>query len=306
MVWGLYYNIWNFGYYDFVSREQKSKSYATSFGILSMFNDIGYVIGPLLAAQFVLSKGNFLPMLSPVVLLILALFFFGGVVLLKNRDNKNRKVINDDVDQNRNVSMLKEASLWYKVGKHMWPVLLMGILLSITEAMFWLVTPMLEGKTENFSQLGGFLMTASLAPSLFVNWSVGSFTNRFGKKQTAFVTFLLSNLILFTVGFVSNPFVIILLVFLSSMFEAMAFPAIAGAVADYLKESKSFDNEIMSVRDFCGNIGYVIGPIIAGFLMDKIGSLMIFSYFAAFGILASSFLIFFSPKSIDFHDRSIK
>jgi MFS family permease len=307
MVWGLYYNIWNFGYYDFVSREQNSKSYASSFGILSMFNDIGYLVGPLIAAQFVLTGHTLLPMISPIFLVLLAAFFFMGVIFLKNKERKKRKNPESEIlEKERDVSFLKEVKLWYLVSKRMWPILLMGISLSITSAMFWVVTPLLDGKSEGMNQLGGILLTASLAPSLFVNWSVGTFTNKFGKKYTAFAAFLLSNLILLSVGFISNPYIIILAVFLSSLFSSISYPALSATVADYLKESKSYDNEILSVKDFFGNVGCIIGPLVAGFLMDRIGSLMIFSYFAVFGIAVSIFLLFFSPKSIDFHDRSMK
>ncbi len=304
MIWGLYYNIWNFGYYDFVAREQKTGSHASSFGFLSMFNDLGYVIGPLIAAQFVLREGSLFPIVTPIFGFFLGMLFLIGIYLIQKKARKKNKLISDE--NGRNVTFLKEAGLWLKIGRHMWPVLLLGTFLSITEAVYWTVTPLLEDVSTNLAHFGGIIMAASLAPSLFINWSVGVFTSKFGQKYTAYVSFLLSNLILLTVGFVSDPYIIIILIFLSSLFEALAFPAIAGAVADYLKESKSFDNEILSVKDFFGNVGYIIGPIFAGIMLDEIGSLMIFTYFAAIGLFVSLILIFFSPKSIDFHDRSIK
>lgn len=316
MLWALYYNIWTFGFYDFVAREEKSHNHAVSFGYLTVFNDIGYIIGPILAAQLIISEGSILPGLTPMIALLFALFFIIGIILLSNYKERKRKVGNEHKEgveeanknqQNeRNITFFTEANLWLKVGRKMWPILILALFLNVLEAIFWVVFPIMEDLGSNVQHLGGILMAVSLAPSLFITWLIGPVTTQFGKKRTAFISFLLANIILLAVGFVSNVYIVIILIFVSNLFQAMAFPAVAGAVADYLKESKSYHNEILSVKDFFGNIGFVIGPVLAGFLLDNIGGLMILSYFSIGGIIISIFLLLFSPRSIDFHDRSVK
>ncbi len=56
-LWGLYYNLYNFGVFDFVSRVSPSDERGGYFGMLYLFKSLGYIIAPLLVG-FVISTNN--------------------------------------------------------------------------------------------------------------------------------------------------------------------------------------------------------------------------------------------------------
>jgi len=77
----------------------------------------------------------------------------------------------------------------------------------------------------------------------------------------------------------------------------MSWPAINGAYADYINEAGRVENEINGLEDFFTNIGYVAGPMIAGFLVDLIGNTLTFSVLGVFGALSAVVLLVVTPKS---------
>jgi MFS family permease len=305
MIWGLYYNLWSFGRYDFVTVEGNPNNHASSFGIVSTFRDIGYLIGPLIASRTVFSSDNnsglFITVFSMILALVSLLFMTNIVKTSENTGNLYNK---RDLHIERSMKM--ELSLWRIVAIKMWPILIVGIFLGILSATYWTIVPIIHTIAPQLEGFEGIILVAMIAPSIFVNLTVGSFTSRFGQKRTAYWGLLLSGLILLSVGYIENPYVIILMIFVSSMFSAICYPSLSGAVADYLDESKSYDNEILSVQDFTDNIGYIIGPLFAGLMLDFVGDLRVFTYIAIAGILLAVLLLIMSPKEIDFHDKSIK
>jgi len=146
-------------------------------------------------------------------------------------------------------------------------------------------------------------MTMYALPPLLVGWIVGSFTRRYGKKRTAFVSLFCGSVFLMLFSFIHNPYLLMFDVFVVSMFLSMAFPSINGAYADYISETGEYEREIEGLEDFYYNLGYVVGPMTAGFLADQLGNGNTFSLIGLFGAVASLVLIFVTPKSIDVRVR---
>lgn len=96
-----------------------------------------------------------------------------------------------------------------------------------------------------------------------------------------------------------NPILILCDVFIASFFVGFTIPAINGAYADYISESSNVEKEIEALSDFSTNIGYVIGPIIAGFLADRVGNAQTFSILGLSGMIIAIILILKTPKSIN-------
>ena len=141
-------------------------------------------------------------------------------------------------------------------------------------------------------------MTAYSLPVLIVYWWVNSITNKFGKKRTAYISFLLGSLFLIPICFIKEPFIIIALVFMSSFFGSLAWPAIDGAYADYISESAHYEKEIEGLTDFTCNIGYIIGPIFAGLMADQVGNQNVFAILGIFNIFMVLILLLITPKHI--------
>lgn len=142
-------------------------------------------------------------------------------------------------------------------------------------------------------------MTAYTLPSLLVGWWVGGVTAKLGKKRTGYLGLLIGSLFLGLINFTSQPVGIILLVFVASFCLSLSWPALKAAFADYIKETGKYEKEIEGLEDFYTNLGFIIGPILGGFLADRVGNQMTFSFLGLLGVLVALVLIKITPKKIN-------
>jgi MFS family permease len=259
-------------------------------------------VAPLIAGATVMTIGKPTTAIYPMLAGFLALLF----ISLTINSSKRIKHLSKKQNEHPSRDFKQEMKTLIIVGRRLWPFMLLTINLALMESAFWTIAPLLENVSSSFAGLGGIFLAVSMVPSLVISWSVEPLTRSFGKKKTAFYTFLFANLLLLTVGYLTNAYMILLIIFLVNLLEAITFPAASAAFADYLKESNSYDNEIIAAKDFAGNIGYIIGPLVAGISLDLIGDLKIFTVFATVGVITSLILILFTPKKIPFYDKNVK
>jgi MFS family permease len=305
MLWGLYYDLFSFASFDFISKESPKEHHASSFGTIGVFKSMGYLVGPLVAGGLASGVMNFGASNLSLFFLFISFIFLIALILL-GREESSHEVHHHESPPDEAMSMHEEAFLWYRVWRRIVPVIIFTMLVYFFDAIYWTIGPLLSEDFPSFSDFGGLFIVAATVPSLITVWLVGNISGKFGKKRTAYSTFFVSCLVLFAVGFVGNPYAVLLLVFVSSLLSSIAYPSLLGTFADYLKESKRYDNEIIGVEDVAVNIGYVVGPIVAGVLSGIAGNLMTFSYVAIFGAVVVAVLFFVTPREIDFHDRSVE
>ena len=78
----------------------------------------------------------------------------------------------------------------------------------------------------------------------------------------------------------------------------MSFPALSGAYADYITETQSYEKEIQGVIDVFYNIGWVLGPMLAGLLAQAFGNAQSFSILGVISVIMCFILILKMPKKI--------
>lgn len=294
-IWGIYYDLKNFGELDFVARHMSPKEYSSSFGVLQVFKSLGYLVAPILAGLAIGQAMSWKPFLISWIFLIISIIFFACLLFLtqkyKNKINNPNKVY-------KKIGLFREINLWKKIGRTILPVLILTLLLSLIDAFFWTIGPLFAESFNGTNQFSGFFMTAYSLPVLFIGWFIGSITKKYGKKRTAFVGLLIGSSILATIFLFTNFLPTIAIVFISSIFTSLSWPAINGAYADYVEETKKVDKEIEGLQDFFTNLGYVIGPIMAGGLFDLMGGSATFSILGILGAVAAVILIIVTPKHI--------
>lgn len=294
-VWGLYGDINSYATFDFVSRRSQFDQHCKSFGILGIFKGLGYLISPLIAGLIIAQTINFFPFsLALSFILIFAIFY----LLLVDFSPKKDSPQYDRHPHYHHYNFFHEFHLLQKISKILFPVLLFTVTLYIFDAVFWTIGPIFSESFPSFRNFGGLFMAAYTLPVLVVNWFINPIVNRFGKKRTGHIAFLLSSLFLLPVAFLNQPTLVIIFVFISSLLGSIAWPAINGAYADYISESHSYDKEIESLADFSCNIGYIIGPIFAGIMADLVGNRHVFAALAILDIFIVLILLLITPKHI--------
>lgn len=293
-LWGLYYDLLNFGLFDFISRKTEKDEFSSSFGVVSVFKSLGYLLGPVFAGLLIGKMISWQPFIFSWVCLFVAFIFF--LVLIVFLSKNKSTIIEQTV--NKKINFLKELHLWSKVGKTIFPVLIFTLLLNIIDAFFWTIGPLFAENLAGLHPLGGLLVTFYMFPSLILGWLVGNITDKFGKKRTAFFSFIIGSIFLILLTLIKNPLIVLVLVFCFSCFASLSWPAIKATFSDYISETPTLEKEIEGLADFFANIGYVIGPITAGVLADLVGNQNAFGVLGITGIVTVLVLIKITPKEI--------
>lgn len=298
-IWALFTDLWNFAFHDFVSREAKIAYHVSSFAFMSMFNDLGYVLGTLVSSTVEMySDTNILYILLGILLFATALL--GLIFTKKSKEKKIESIHKDDILVTKNLKSL------LLIARKLSPLLILTVLIFTIEAVTWTVTPVIARIAPELEGLGGLILALTFIVGLFAYFLTEPITRKIGKKKTAVISFIISSLLLIPQGLVSSAFLYLLFSTFSAFISGFFFPAIGGAFADYLSESKSYDNEIMVADSMSKNIAYIIGPALGGILMQLTNSTILFSYLGIFVTIIGIIIFITLPKNIDFRDKTIQ
>lgn len=299
MLWGLYYDLLSFGSFNFITRKTSQNHHSHGFGVIDVFRTLGYLLGPLIAG-LLFSEGGIdnTPYFAIFFLTIGFIFLLIDIFTVRYKKSINESFENEDDDVFEKRSFYTEFLYWIKTGKKLRTVLLFIIVYLMVDAVVWTIGPLLSLEFKQIPGFGGLFVASAVIPGVITGWFVGRITNKYGKKKTAYIAFIISCVVRFSLGFTNNPYLILIIMFTSSLIASFSWPAIAGAFADYLAESKHYDNEILGLQDFASNVSYIIGPVLAGMLSDSVGILATFSYTSVIGIIIGIFLLIVTPKEI--------
>ncbi len=295
-VWGLYYNLYNVGTLDFVSRAGHN-AHAREFGVFKVFDGLGYMIAPLLGSFLLISILN--KDYSKYVMLFLIapafLFFF----LLINYHKHKGKVAQFSRHSQKLIirkrvafNFVKEMGIWKKVISNLMPVLLLTLVINMVDSAMWTVGPLYS---ESLG--GGYFMLAYTIPPLLVGWVTGRVANRFGKRHTSTIALFVGCILMLGIGLISFLPLLYAASFAVSFCFSLAWPIISSIYADNINREEDTHEQIESVEDLFTNMGDVLGPIMAGYIVQYTGSHKTFLYVGAIGVLFSITLFLFKKEN---------
>lgn len=291
-MWGLYYDLNNWGNFDVIGRVSNENERSVNFSVLYGFKSLGYLIAPFVIGLLIGEVVNWKPFFFMSVFIALSFVFFG--IALKNATVSAGKT--KKTKPMKSFGIFQEILLWKKVGHILWPVLIFTMIMYTIDAFFWTIGPLFS-EYFNFLHVGkGVFLAMYTLPPLFIGWGVGPLTKSFGKKKTAYISTFIGAIILASFPLIHEPVILLSLTFIASCFIAVGWPSINGAYVDYLKESPILQKEIEALEDSFTNFGYVLGPISAGILADKFGNLQAFSILGIFSASVLLLLMKFTPK----------
>lgn len=272
--WGLYYDLLNFGTFDFVSRTSEKSEHSSSFGLLNMTKSLGYLVAPIVAGLVIGERLTAEPFLMMSVFLFIAAFCF-GVLMVRSLQHPVEHM--HETRHYKPLNALREFRVWRTIGKAIWPVLILILVLNVVDSFFWTLGPLVSEELQLGWLPGSLFITAYSLPSLLVGWFIGSVVKRYGKRRTATICLLLGSLLFLLLGSIGPDVGKVVTVFAGSFLIAMSWPSVSSMVTEYITDSERYEKEIEGIVDFATNIGYVVGPMIAGYLGDTIGNIRAFS-----------------------------
>ncbi|RJQ35070.1 MFS transporter [Candidatus Parcubacteria bacterium] len=292
-IWGVYFDLYGFGTFDFIGRYSNKDTHASNFGIAQMFRALGQLLAPLIVG-FVIVEGIDWRSFGLYWLFLLIAFAFLLVLFLMYHKRSPQK----EVIKPRRRHFFIELRLWRKMGWHMMPILFVTFYLWSIDAFFWTLSPLYPGAVGLPAQFGGFMLAAFVFPVLIVGWFVGSLTKRFGKKRTAIVSLLAGSAVLSFFTLAPNPFLGLLVVLLASFFTSVALPSINSWFTGYIYDVPALEGETEGLADLAQNTAYIFGPFFAGVLADVVGIASAFTILGLVGFLAAAVLLFLTPNKI--------
>jgi MFS family permease len=300
-LWGVYFDLKNIGNFDFVGRHTAKTEHASSFGLIQVFQSVGFLLAPILVGFLIAENFNYKPLVLAWIFLVMAAIFFGLLFFSKDKTAGYKETEYGDRKKTWAGLLLD----WKDLGKILFPVLILTLMINFIDSFFWTVGPIFAESLTEMKKFAGFFMTAYSLPALLVGWIVGSLTRKHGKKKTAFITLLIGSIFLSLINFIDNTILVILNILIASFFISMSWPAINGAYADYISETPHYEKEIAGLEDFFTNLGYVLGPVLAGVIADNIGTAGAFSLLGMIGIIVAIILLIITPKKININ-KSLK
>lgn len=309
-VWGLYYDLSNFGLLDFVSRKFEESKRPVILYLINGNITTGYLVFYFVfAAGIVISMSLETAMLMYIILGFSFLFFLA--LLFFNRKDKIDLL---PLNVTKPLSFFFEAKLWMKINKIILPLVLLTLLFSIAESFFWTLGPLM---TQNMKKLQAvsddiynlpfdnndpnaiylvhesvksvypsdmtLLVLAVMAISMI--GVLVFLRERLGKMHTAYAIFYIGSVMMAFLYFAQKDIDVVYNIMFAFGFFSFAIPILDSAYTDYINKFSAVEKELQGIRDFFVNMGYVAGPVISGILADKVG------YVRAFSVLGISYLI---------------
>jgi MFS family permease len=117
---------------------------------------------------------------------------------------------------------------------------------------------------------------------------------------------LAGSIVLIGLGQLTSAAGLITAAFLAAVCFSIALPSMNGAYADYIHEANPVATDIEALEDFASNVGFIIGPILAGFLADQIGQAHTFSAVGLLGVLLMTTLLMLTPRHLKVSDVRVR
>src|SRR6185503_11873762 len=89
-MWGIYFDLENFGNFDFVGRKADTEVHASHFGMLLSFKSVGYLLAPLIAGLLIgATTVGSRPFIFSWIVLGIAGVFFSFLLFMGRKKDKS-------------------------------------------------------------------------------------------------------------------------------------------------------------------------------------------------------------------------
>lgn len=295
-LWGIYYELINFANYQFMGSSVPSHMRAGVWGFSGIFVGLAYFLGPFIAAQL-LMHGIFLTQGVIIIFLTSALLI---LTLTKKVHDIPAQV--DFVDLNP----WKEFKHWLTLSIHIWPVLIISLVLGFIDSTFWTVGAIWTEKLTKINPWGIWFLPLYLLPFICLGIPLSSWKIYQGKKKMAEKFLALSGIFLVGMAVSSNISWQLAVVCLSASALAVCYPLLQGIYSDIIARMGTEKKDMIGLTNSVTNISYIIWPVFAGLIVSHVGERLTFAWLGLGVIIIAVILLFVTPKKLKLPQSEIK
>ncbi|HSW90093.1 MAG TPA: MFS transporter [Patescibacteria group bacterium] len=302
VVWGIYFEAMVFANYHAVHSIVTKEHFAWAWGILALFRNLSLVIGPALAGFLLQSaeRPNE-PLFVAATLYGIGILFF-IVLRMTSHLGKYHPLTPEEAKPR---SIKEELRLWLTLEKTLWPLLGLMLLFYFVDCAFFSVGPLFSEHLKMRSEVGVLFMSMYSVPGLFIGFFTAKLAKPFGKKRIAYVGGIIGGIGLVLIRTVTAVLPILAIVFIASIGLAILWPELTATFEDFIARTGRFRGDLIGLTAIFGSIPYVIGPIVNGFLNDRIGEQNVFAFWGALLVVYSGALFFIVKRKVRLPEQQL-
>ncbi len=297
-VWGIYYEFLGFGGQQFVSEAVPATARSGAWAIMGVFRSLAYFLGPIIGSYIALTKGN------TETVLTAAFFVFLGYVIWLVMGRNSKKTTSEQNEEK--VNILRELKLWWVLLEHVWPILMVSMVMGLIDATFWTTGTVLSDNLAKQNWLGGMFLPFYMLPMVIFGVVVARWGVYKGKKKIAEISMLIAGIFLSLMGVISSYWFMLAVSLLTGTALAVAWPMIDAVYSDIVQRMGKEGKHMVGLSSSTISIAYILGPILAGGIAQVVGERMTFSIMGVFMVIVAIILLLVTPKKLRLPQVEIK
>lgn len=299
IVWSIYYELRNYSKFDFVHRFLPTEKNTLAWSIMTIFQSTAYMLGPAITV-FLVNKQTRLPLYASLTITASTIIVFFVFIGLFKKGNRGVLKLN-----HRPRTFWKEINVFKILTKRIWALLLFSFTLTLLDVSFWTTGVLYAEKLRAQSRWGGLFLILYCLPTIFIGWIIPHIYQSLGKKRTAIIAGMGAAVSLILLGFIHNIVVILILVVCISIGFDIAMILIAATFEDYITRLDTTRQELVSINELSGNLGYTIGPVLMGFIVYKFSFGASFIFVGVLILITSIYALAVIPRKIRMPHREL-
>lgn len=293
--WGVSYEAMVFTTYHAIHEAVGHIHHAWAWGVVAVLKNIALTIGPLVASA-TYAQMHYLPLFFAILLnaMGVVLFLFHQVL----EKQKMRAEVAHHQVESKPRTLRETLMIWKTLDKVLWPLLLFFVLFYFFDSAVYSVGPLLSEQLKSVHPLGVFFVSLYGVPGIFVGIWVEKISEHYGKKKLAFFSGIVGGLTAVIIGMSTHVPIILIGMFITSFWLSLLHPAMTAVFEDLISRGEDIANDLISLTALTGSVSYVVGPILNGFLAERIGPQLVFSFWGIVICLFSSWLFLRFPRKV--------
>ncbi|MCX6704126.1 MAG: MFS transporter, partial [Candidatus Woesebacteria bacterium] len=295
-LWGIYYEFVAFANYQFMGSVVPPHMRSAAWGVAGTFLNMAYFLGPLIAAA-VLLKSYILAEGIILVFLVLALLLLS---IFKGPHDVPAKIDFKDVNP------WVELKHWLTLSKHIWPVMILSLLLGFIDSTFWTTGAIWTEKLAKINYLGGLFLPFYQLPAIFLGVVIAGWGIYKGKKILTEKFLIVAGIFLIGLALSDTVYWQLSMVLLASAALSICYPLLDGVYTDIVARMGKEKKDLIGLTSSVVNVSYVVWPPVVGVVAGLIGERLTFSFVGVLVVIVSVILLFVTPKKLRLPQEEIK
>ncbi len=293
--WNIYYEFMAFSRQSFLTHNEKKEDYSKDWSLFALVSGFTSIIGPIIGSRIL--NSSFLE--GSVTIGVIQLLALLSVLLLIS--SSPSKQITGVLENNKKIKLniLREFKVWEILGRRVLPAIIMGVTLAMQFSAIATVGGIFGEQLLGAQKLDWLLMFMFNVPGVLVALFLAKFSVPKYKKLASQIALIGSGAILILLPFISDYVVLVIIIFfISSIFSSIAWIFNEAVYSDLSRRSGEKHLYMNSIERLNDSAGFLIGPILIGFLSDKLGFFVGFLIIGSICVLIGVILLMITPKKI--------